>query len=166
MTLAAAGVCTVSGTTVHLTAIGTCTLTGTQAGNAVYSPATGTATIKVVWPFNGFLQPVDNPGISGVFNTVTAGSAVPVKFSLSGNRVSAFWPRTRQSYECRDLSEFGAPVDDIETYAGATSGLQYDAASDQYTYVWKIVKGQTGCRQLNVKLLADGSDHIVFFKYK
>jgi hypothetical protein len=162
--LTATGVCTVSGTTVHLTAIGTCTLTGTQAGNAVYNPATGTATIKVTWPFNGFFQPVDNPGISGVFNTVTAGSAVPVKFSLGGNHglnILAANSPIVTNVACPSAG----PVDDIETLAGNASGLTYDAASDQYTYVWKTAKGQTGCRQLNVKL-ADGSDHIAFFKFK
>ena len=135
-----------------------------QAGNATYAPATATAIIQVRWPFTGFFQPVDNPGSTGILNTVTAGSAVPIKFSLGGNRGLNIL--ATNSPIVTTLACPNATVDDIETtVAATTTTLQYDATSNQYTYVWKTVKGQTGCRQVNVKL-ADGSDHIALFKFK
>jgi hypothetical protein len=166
VTLAASpsSVCTLSSGMVHIVAIGTCTLTATQAGDATHISASATATIKIVWPFTGFFQPVDNPGITGVLNTVSAGSTVPIKFSLGGNRglnILAANSPIVTTFTCPSA----APVDEIETLAGSTTGLQYDAASNQYIFNWKTVKGQTGCRQVNVKL-ADGSDHIALFKFK
>jgi hypothetical protein len=125
--------------------------------------ASAAISLRVTWPFTGFSQPVDNPGTSGVLNTVNAGSSVPVKFSLGGDRglnILAANSPIVTTISC--LSS--APTDDIETTV-STSGLQYDASTGQYTYVWKTVKGQTGCRQLNVKLV-DGSDHIALFKFK
>ena len=167
VTLAASpsSVCTLSSGMVHIVAIGTCTLTATQAGDATHISASATATIKIVWPFTGFFQPVDNPGSTGILNTVTAGSAVPIKFSLGGNRGLSILATNSPIITTINCSTT-APSDEIETTVGAsTSGLQYDATSNQYTYVWKTVKGQTGCRQVNVKL-ADGSDHIALFKFK
>ncbi|MGH9937989.1 MAG: PxKF domain-containing protein, partial [Blastocatellia bacterium] len=41
-----------------------------------------------------------------------------------------------------------------------------DAASDQYTYVWKTEKSWAGaCRQLIVRL-NDGSERVAYFKFK
>ena len=45
------------------------------------------------------------------------------------------------------------------------SGLQYDAGSDTYSFVWKTDKSWAGsCRQLHVKLL-DGTNHIAEFHF-
>jgi hypothetical protein len=53
-----------------------------------------------------------------------------------------------------------------ETAAAGSSGLQYDAFTDRYTYVWKTLKGwANSCRQLNVKL-DDGSDHLASFQFR
>ena len=57
--------------------------------------------------------------------------------------------------------------DPVETTLTAgNSGLSYDAATDQYVYVWKTDKAWAGtCRQLRVKL-ADGTVHAANFKLK
>ena len=49
-----------------------------------------------------------------------------------------------------NVEETWAAFNDIEQTATAgASGLQYDAASNQYTYVWKTEKAWAGrCRQL------------------
>ena len=48
----------------------------------------------------------------------------------------------------------------------ANQGLTYDAASGQYTYVWKTQKSWAGtCRQFTLRL-TDGTDHIALFKFK
>ena len=43
MSFAAAGKCTISGKTVHLTGVGTCTITASQAGDGVWKPAASVA---------------------------------------------------------------------------------------------------------------------------
>ena len=97
---------------------------------------------------------------------VNAGRAIPVKFSLSGNKgldiFAAGYPVSQQ-IACSD----GAPLIDIEqTVTAGGSSLSYDAATDTYTYVWKTENSWAGtCRQLIVRL-NDGSDHVAFFKFK
>ena len=66
-----------------------------------------------------------------------AGSAIPVKFSLAGDRglgiLAAGSPMT-SVIDCGDLSD----LDNIEgTVNAGGSSLTYDAASGQYVYVWK-----------------------------
>jgi hypothetical protein len=118
---------------------------------------------SVQYNFAGFLQPVDNPP---TLNRVKAGSAVPVKFSLAGNQglsiFAAGYPLSVR-IECSS----SAPIDDIaQTVTAGGSTLNYDAGSDQYTYVWKTVSTWAGtCRQLMVKL-NDGTTHLAYFKFK
>jgi probable HAF family extracellular repeat protein len=117
--------------------------------------------LNPAYDFSGFFAPVDNPP---TVNTVNAGRAIPVKFSLSGDQglgvIEEGYPKSQQ-VPC-DAAD---PVDGIEetTTAGA-SGLTYDAASDEYTYVWKTDKAWTGCRQLVLKL-DDGTVHRANFNF-
>jgi len=115
------------------------------------------------YKFTGFFQPVDNlPTV----NTVNAGRAVPVKFSLGGNQglniLAAGYPLSTQ-IACNTL----ATLDQIEqTVTAGSSSLSYDATSDQYTYVWKTDKSWAGsCRQLTVKL-NDGTSHQANLEFK
>jgi hypothetical protein len=114
--------------------------------------------------FGGFFAPVNNPP---TLNVVKAGRAVPVKFSLGGDKgLDVFaegYPRSR-----RISCSSSAPLDAIEqrTSAAGGSGLSYDAATERYTYVWKIQKAWSGtCRQLVVRL-DDGSFHRANFRFK
>jgi hypothetical protein len=113
------------------------------------------------YPFSGFFAPVDN---RPTLNTVNAGSAVPVKFSLGGDLgldvLVAGSPKSH-TIECGSDPE----TDPIEQTATASnSGLSYDADNDQYVYVWKTDKAWQGtCRQLVVQL-DDGSVHRANFK--
>ncbi|CAA9443712.1 MAG: hypothetical protein AVDCRST_MAG02-24 [uncultured Rubrobacteraceae bacterium] len=61
----------------------------------------------------------------------------------------------------------GMPSDPVEeTVTASTSGLQYDAASGLYSYVWKTQKSWSGtCQELNLRL-ADGRDLQVYFYLK
>jgi hypothetical protein len=127
----------------------------------------GLVTISYAEPlgysFTGFFSPVDNPPM---FNTVKAGASVPVKFSLAGDQglgILAAGSPASQRIAC----DSRAPLDAIEETATAgSSGLQYNAFTDQYTYVWKTEKGwANSCRQLNVKL-DDGSDHLASFQFR
>ena len=142
--------------------VGTTTVSVTAtdpAGNT----ATGSFTVTVLHNFSGFLQPVDN---LPTLNLVNAGRAIPVKFSLSGNKglniFAAGYPKS-QTIDCDST----APVDGIEqTVTAGGSSLQYNALTDVYTYVWKTDKAWAGtCRQL-VLGLADGTFKLANFKLK
>jgi hypothetical protein len=129
-----------------------------------YAPAHGEATLSVRWQFSGFLFPVRNPP---TLNIATAGSAVPIRFALGGNRgLSIFAP--------------GSPV--VTTIACPTgvatntvpaliqipvNFLVYIGAPvNQYLYAWKTSKSWAGtCRQFDLQL-ADGSDQVAIFKFK
>jgi hypothetical protein len=104
---------------------------------------------RLVWAFTGFLQPVDNvPTV----NTLKAGAAVPVKFSLGGNKglnVFQAGSPSQTGYGCDS-----SPTDQVEqTVTAGSSSLTYDAKSGTYTYAWKTEKAWAGsCRELTLKL--------------
>jgi len=138
---------------------GTYTVTASYAGDASHTGTTRTGTL-VISVFTGFFAPVDN---APTLNVVQAGGAVPIKFSLGGDRGLAILAPGSPVVATIDCSA-SAPVDDIETtVAASSSGLQY--GSNQYSYVWKTTKGSTGCRQVDVKLV-DGTSHVALFKFK
>ena len=115
-----------------------------------------------VWTFSGFMQPVDNPP---VLNSVRAGQAVPVKFRLGGDRgldVLATGSPTSATIPCAG----GAPKDPIEETATAgASDLQYDVATQTYTYVWKTQKAWSGtCRRFTLRL-DDGTVRTADFRF-
>ena len=124
---------------------------------------TGTVFGVAGYAFSGFFQPVDN---LPTLNSVKAGQAIPVKFSLGGdqglNIFAAGYPKS-QTIAC----DTTAPVDGIEvTVTAASSSLTYDPTTNQYTYVWKTQKSWAGtCRQLIVKL-SDGTYHLANFQFK
>ena len=154
VTVAVAGACSISGTTVTLgRPPGVCAITADQAGDANYHPAPqATQTTTVIYDFTGFFRPVDNlPAVNGV----KAGSAVPVKFSLNGNQTLAVLDGVPTSMAIACGSTAGNMIEPLETTT--SGGLSYDSVTDQYVYVWKTEKAWAGtCRQLVVRL-ADGT---------
>jgi len=134
------------------------TVTATDAnGNS----SSCTFTVKVLYNFTGFFSPVNNPP---TLNTVNAGRAIPVKFSLSGNKgLGIFAPNNPYtvSLNC-DSNDPG--VDVTETVTAGGSSLDY--SPDQYNYIWKTENSWAGtCRQL-VITLNDGSVHVANFKFR
>jgi hypothetical protein len=114
------------------------------------------------YAFDGFFSPVDN---QPTYNEAKAGSAIPVKFSLSGDQgleiFEADYPKSEHT-KCNSMAQ----RDGIEETATAgSSSLSYDATTDQYTYVWKTEKAWSdSCRQL-VILLDDGTFHRANFNF-
>jgi hypothetical protein len=112
--------------------------------------------------FAGFFSPADNPP---AVNSVKAGAAVPVKFSLGSNRgldiFKAGYPTSRMV-----ACSTGVVADEIEqTVTAGQSGLQYDPGTDQYTYVWKTSTGwKATCRQFDLGL-KDDSIHVLDFRF-
>lgn len=115
-----------------------------------------------VLPFLGFFSPVNNPP---VLNSVEAGRAIPVKFSLGGDNGLDIFALGYPKSEETDCS--ATEVDGIEsTVTAGASSLSYNAITDQYTYVWKTLKDWEGtCRQLVVKL-TDDTSHRAHFMFK
>jgi uncharacterized repeat protein (TIGR01451 family) len=158
-TLASLNVSPASGSSFS-TGVTTVTATATDAAGNV---TTSTFKVTVLYNFTGFFQPMANlPTV----NAVKAGQAVPVKFSLSGNKglnIFALNSPSSGQYTCSDTD----PTSDITQTLDATSNsINYDASSDQYNFVWKTSSSWAGtCRQLLVTL-NDGSVHRANFKFK
>jgi alpha-tubulin suppressor-like RCC1 family protein len=154
--------CTPASGTFFASGTTTVTMSVTDAHNNF---STGTFSVTVtplVYNWSGFFQPVDN---LPCFNVAKAGRAIPVKFSLGGNMglqiFASGYPMVVKTTEGTTATE-----DLVEQTATASvSGLTYDAASGQYTYVWKTDKSLAGtCQTLQLKL-ADGSVHCANFKF-
>jgi uncharacterized repeat protein (TIGR01451 family) len=140
--------------------VGTTTVTAT-ATDAAGNEAECTFTITVRYNFTGFFSPVSNPP---TLNAVVAGRAVPVKFSLSGDKgLNIFAPNNPYSISLNcDTNDPG--VDVTETLTAGGSSLTFSGG--QYIYIWKTESSWVGtCRQL-VMTLNDGSVHTANFKFK
>jgi hypothetical protein len=137
----------------------TCSGATDNAGNS----GSATATYNVNYSWNGFFQPIDNLPTQ---NTVKAGSAVPVKFSLGGNQGLTIFAA---GYPTSNVAACAAAAGDDQvesTVEAGNSSLAYDATTNQYTYVWKTDKAWAGtCRQLRVKLNDGTLAHAANFKF-
>jgi hypothetical protein len=96
-------------------------------------------------------------------NTVKAGSAVPVKFRLGGDRgLDVF----ADGYPDTEVVACGGSADAIEQTVAATgASLTYDTTTATYTYVWRSTKGATGCRDL-VLHFRDGTELTARFQLR
>jgi hypothetical protein len=115
------------------------------------------------YSFTGFFQPVDN---LPTLNITSAGSGIPVKFSLGGDQglgiFAAGYPAS-SPIQC-DASQPGAVIE--ETVSAGNSSLSYDAATDQYNYVWKTQRAWKGtCRMLVVRF-SDNSQSFAKFRFR
>jgi len=137
---------------------------GDGSGDALVSSpnaSTATAHYTVEYPLTGFKAPVANPP---EVNPVKAGQAVPIKFSLGGDRGLGILPSAPTSHPTGCASGPASAL--VPALAAGGSGLQYDAASDTYTWVWKTAAAWKGtCRTLTVAL-DDGSTHTALFGFK
>jgi hypothetical protein len=126
-----------------------------------YTAASKSVTIGVHYRFTGFKQPVDN----AVLNKAKAGSAIPVKFSLAGNQgLAIFGAGSPSSATIGCGSTVGEDLIE-EVVTSSNSGLTYDAAVDQYNYVWKTnATWANTCRKLVVSL-TDGTRHEALFHF-
>jgi hypothetical protein len=145
---------------------GTCTATYNQAGNANYSaaPQVTEPTTPQHYSFTGFYAPIDNlPTV----NNANAGSAIPVKWTLTLNGVpisnpASFVGLTSNSVNCNDFAaSLSAPV---EEYAPGTSGLQYQG-NGNWQFNWQTSKSWAKTCRTIVLTLKDGNQHTAKFKF-
>jgi len=126
---------------------------GVRATGPTGLSATDTATVKVIWLFNGFAgKNEERPAV----NTAKAGANLNLRFSLDGDQgiavIEAGYPRSG-AYTCG-----GRPLLDA---AEPTTGDLNLAGSGQYSYGWKTNKlWANSCRSFVLKL-ADGTYHYV-----
>lgn len=140
--------------------VGPTTVTATATDPAGNSSSCS-FTVTVLYNFTGFFQPVDN---LPTLNQVNAGRAIPVKFSLSGNKGLNIFASGSPSSGTIPCGANDPIVDIEETVTAGGSSLSY--GGDQYNYVWKTDSSWAGtCRQL-VLQLNDGSIHRANFKFK
>jgi Tol biopolymer transport system component len=151
-----------NGATLNTSIVGNKTFTVTARDNAG-NETVKTVNYRVIWPFSNFLRPVDP---LPTLNTSKAGSVVPVRFSLGGDRglniLAAGYPKSVQI-----ACDSSAPTDAIEelTVSPGSNALSYDSATGQYGYNWKTDKAWKGaCRQLTF-MLADGATYKANFKF-
>ncbi len=136
-------------------------ITATFAGDRTYLGATATGSL-VVAPFTGFFSPVDN---APIVNEAKAGSTIPVKFTLGGNRGLAIFA-SGYPKATRTACVAGDPVAPVEETTSSASGLTYDASADQYKYTWKTPKSYAGsCYRLEVTF-TDGTAFVAQFRFK
>lgn len=142
--------------------VGATTVTCTAQDSHGNAAAPVTFEVEVGYDWRGFFAPVDNPS---TVNSVKAGSAIPVKFSLGGNQgLAIFAANSPASGPIACSATDGDAVE--ETLTAGSSSLQYDPVSGQYIYVWKTEKAWVGqCRVLQVKL-RDGQVKSALFKFK
>jgi MBG domain-containing protein/trehalose utilization protein/thrombospondin type 3 repeat protein len=124
-----------------------------------YTGASKTVQISVIYRFAGFFSPVKNPPM---MNTVRAGRAIPIKFSLGryeGMRVMQLAQPAVVTVPCTVLSQNMADEDGWEN----SSGLR--AEGHKYTYVWKTSASWAGSCRKFVLTLADGTSHSALFRF-
>ncbi len=116
----------------------------------------------VPYEWSGFLKPVDN---LPMLNLVKAGSAVPIKFSLNGDKgLDIFDSNPVSCWTSCDSSLIGDVIE--ETSTAGQSTLSYNPLIDEYTYVWKTEKYWKGsCRKFTLNL-NDGTSHSASFEFK
>lgn len=142
--------CSVTGSTASFLAAGQCQIAANQPGLVpMWAPAEQVVqSFPVLSAGTGFLPPIANPPET---NVVTAGQVIPVKFQLGGDfGLSIFAPGSPSSAPCASGS--GEPAG-----TAGISGLNYDAVTDTYNFLWATRKEWKGtCRRLTVAFTGGG----------
>jgi predicted extracellular nuclease len=106
------------------------------------------------WDFGGFT----GPALEEDRDTIRAGSALPVRFSLDGFQGLDVLAGTPTVRPCGSTA-VGTPV----TLAG---DLEYDALTDSYELVWKTDRSLAGsCAELVVRLV-DDTEHVLEVQFR
>ena len=128
-----------------------------------YSPASKTVSLTITTSiaFTGFFAPVKNLPYR---NVVTAGSAVPLSFALTGYTGSTVLSTVGSPISVQVGCAAGVPENPVPAaFAFASTGLQ--SSGEKYTYVWKTDPSWTGtCRKVTLTLV-DGSVHEALFRF-
>jgi hypothetical protein len=156
-----AGTCTVTVTGGTPNGVGTFTYTATatdKAGNET----TTTGTYKVIYRFDGFLQPINDTAhqVGTSTSVFKAGSTVPVKFQLKKADGTVVQANTTPVWLTPIKgASMTIPVDESLYTVSADSGNTYRSDGQQYIYNWKT--GAGGYYYRIGVTLDDGQSHYV-----
>ncbi|MFT3895748.1 MAG: PxKF domain-containing protein [Anaerolineales bacterium] len=166
------GIATQSCGPVVTNTVGTHTVTCTATDNAG-NTATATVSYKVIYRFDGFLQPINDTGHTqtcGTNCTVSifkGGSTVPVKFQLkdaNGNVVQSaslpIWITPQKG------NATSSPVDESVYSDPATSGNTYRLDNGKYIYNWSTKNFAAGYYWRIGVTLDDGQTYYVIVGLK
>lgn len=137
--------CTVTVSGGNASGVGTWNYTATatdKAGNT----STITGSYKVIYRWDGFLQPINDTAhyVGSSTSIFKAGSTVPAKFQLKKADGTVVQAATAPAWLTPVKgSTTTAPVDESAYSAAADSGFdyKYDATAQQYIYNWKTGAG-------------------------
>jgi hypothetical protein len=115
-----------------------------------------THTYRVAYPFTGFLSPLTADGSA---TSVKAGTTLPVKFSLTGDRgLGVVAGVASAPADCATGRPTGSAT-------SANGSLSYAAKPDRYTFQWTTDRTWAGtCRVVSVAL-ADGTAHNALIRF-
>lgn len=139
--------------------VGGRTAAGDDAVLTIRTTAFSTWSVgRLAYDVDGSFPPVDP---LPTLNRVKAGSAVPVKFALGGDRgLDVF----ADGYPLATTADCSGAADQVEeSVSSAGASLSY--ADGVYTYVWKTVKGAAGCRDLVLRF-RDGTELTARFELR
>ncbi|WP_410554576.1 PxKF domain-containing protein [Arthrobacter globiformis] len=144
------------------TSVGEHTYTATATDNAGNSVIAELKYTVQPWTINGFTAPVD---MQGVWNTVKAGSTVPLKFTMFDDTTEITDTAKVKSFSTAGVScpGGGAQTDEIETVTTSPAGLVYQ--DGQFHQNWKSPKTPGKCLQVTITA-QDGSNITANFLLK
>jgi len=115
------------------------------------------------WTLRGFYQPVD---MNGVWNTVKAGSTVPLKFEIFAGATELSATSAVTSFTAAKASCAGSTLEDaVEVTSTGGTSLRYDLTGGQFIQNWQTPKSPGACYIVTMTS-ADGSTLTANFKLK
>ena len=135
-----------------------------EASSPTWHGGTAITTITVderpAWLFSGFDAPVKNPP---AVNGVRAGSVVPLKFGLGGDRGPSIFAPGFPSSAPVPCGAVGGPPSEV-AMPGATQ-LTYDPTNERYQLNWQTDRAWKGtCRRLTLRFV-DGTERTAEFRF-
>jgi hypothetical protein len=141
---------------------GTTSVTWTATDHSSNS-ASCTQSVTLLYDFQGFFSPVDNPP---VVNTVKNGATVPLKWRLAdaaGNYITDITTVVESKYTSSICGGVEDPIEETAVTGG--TALRWDESGQQFIYSWKTPALPGKCIRLDVKL-NDGRTISAMFRLK
>lgn len=104
--------------------------------------------------------------MNGVYNIVTGGSTVPLKFEIfaGANELTDIAYIKSLTY-AQTSCDANITTDEVETTATGGTSLRYDATAGQFVYNWKTPSTAGKCYRVTMTAI-DGSTLMAYFKLK
>jgi hypothetical protein len=158
-----AGPCTVSTTGGTSNGVGTFTTT-VAATDRAGNTASRSVSYRVVYRFDGFVQPVNDPSLTpGVATSIfKQGDTVPLRFSLRNAAGEVVSPRTAPAWQVPVRgARTTAAVNEQASSGDGSSGTTYKLASSVWKYDWSTRSQAAGYLYTVTVALDDGTTHTV-----